>query len=331
MSYLALIVGFSLLGVAAYDAVVTTISTTSAGGPLTSRVGHGYWRVAHRLARGPTSHLLTAAGPAVLVITIGIWLLLLWLGWTLVFAADPSAVVASATHEPATWVERDYFAGFIAFTLGVGDYVPVGAPWQLLSVVATISGLGLTTAAITYLVPVVTAATQRGQQAATIAALGGDAYAIVRSAYHDGSVRYLEPVLLSTTDQLLLTAERYLTYPILHYFHPRSPETELRLQLAALSDALTLVEHGLAESVGRPHPASISGVRAAIDQLLDRAQITSTSDPTPLHLAPLREAGLEVVEEEIFARRIASSADQRGRLASYAAESKWKRPLVKTP
>lgn len=324
VSILVLLAGLVTIGLTAWDAVATTLSNTTAAGPLTGRLTQWGWRVAHRLARRPTSPILAAAGPLLLVATLGIWLLLLWAGWTLVFSADATAVVSSATGEPADWSQRAYFAGFTTFTLGVGDYIPVSAPWQLATVVATVSGLALTTAGITYVIPVVSAATERSAQAANIAGLGDTAQDIVLSAYHDESVRFLEPALRQLTPALLLTAERHLAYPVLHYFHPRSPRVELRVQLAILDDALTLVESGLADEVQRPHPAAISGLRAAISHLLDRADVAEVA-PRPLRLQPLRDAGLPVTAEATFAGRTEELAEHRGRVAAYAAESKWQR------
>lgn len=86
------------------------------------------------------------------MLTLGTWLLLLWAGWTLVFSASPEAVLQDPEGVPADGWARAYFAGFSVFTLGVGDYVPNGPVWQLLTVVAVVSGLALTTMAITYLV-----------------------------------------------------------------------------------------------------------------------------------------------------------------------------------
>jgi hypothetical protein len=325
VSLLVLLTGLGAVGFAAWDAVATTLSNTTAGGPLTSRLTRSGWRVAHRLARRPTSPLLAAVGPLLLIVTVGTWLFLVWAGWTLIFSADATAVVSSITREPADWSQRAYFAGFTMFTLGIGDYVPASAPWQLATVFATISGLALTTAAITYLIPVVAAATDRSTQAASIAGLGATPHAIVLNSYHDRSVRFLEPVLLQLTQGLLLTAERHLAYPILHYFHPRSPQVELRIQLAALDDALILVQYGLGEEVERPHPAAISGLRSAIGQLLDRADVTATATPPPLQLQPLREAGLPVTDDASFAEHSEWLAEHRGRVSGYACESKWQR------
>ncbi|HSK24125.1 MAG TPA: potassium channel family protein [Egicoccus sp.] len=326
MNVWLVLLGGALLALAAYDVIVTTISTTSAGGPLTSRFGRAWWRVAHLAARRPTSRWLSSAGPVILLGTIGLWLLLMWSGWTLVFAADTSAVVSGTSQAPADWWSRVYYTGFTIFTLGVGDYVPAGAPWQVLTVLASASGLAVTTASITYLIPVVTAATQRAQLAARIEVMGGDAHALVANLYHDGSVAQFGALLPELTDRLLQTGERHLAYPILHYFHPRTVRTELRIQLAALDDAVTLVQSGLAPEVGRPHPATLRAARSAIAHLLERAHVADAGAAPPLELDPLRAAGVPVVSDAAFADAVSGLADHRLRVAGYAAESKWQRP-----
>lgn len=224
-------------------------------------------------------------------------------------------------------MERAYFVGFTSFTLGIGDYVPAAGPWQLATVCATISGLALTTAAITYLIPVVSAVTERSVQAATIAGLGSGPHGIVVNAYRGGSLRFLEPVFGQLAQELRRTAERQLSYPLLQYFHPGSSQTELRVQLASLDDALVLIEHGLGSEVVRPHPVAMASLRSAIAQLVERAVPAPASrPPPPLQLQPLREAGLPVVDETSFAERCERVVEHRARVAGYAAESKWPRP-----
>ncbi|MEX2549157.1 MAG: ion channel [Nitriliruptoraceae bacterium] len=172
MTVLLLLAGLVLLAMVAYDALATTLSVGAAAGPLTSRLARGWWRFARRLAGRPDSPVIVSAGPVVLLLTIGVWLGLLWAGWTLVFAADPEAVISTATRAPASGWSRVYFTGFTVFTLGVGDYIPQGQPWEILTAIASVSGLGLVTLAITYLMPVVSSVTARRAQANTIAGMG---------------------------------------------------------------------------------------------------------------------------------------------------------------
>lgn len=159
MSLVTIVAGLGLLGVLAYDALSTTLGMTTPAGPLTARTARRWWQLARRLARGPHSLLLSVTGPFILVMTFTTWVLLLWAGWTLVFSAVPEAVVSSASGAPADTLSRIYFAAYTTFTLGIGDYVPQGGVWQLATSLSVISGLALTTTAITYLVPVVTAVT----------------------------------------------------------------------------------------------------------------------------------------------------------------------------
>lgn len=317
-----LALGGVLLTLVFYDAVVTTLATSNAAGPLTARLGRDYWRLSRRLASGPRSVVAISAGPVVLLLTVGAWLLLLWAGWGLVFAAEPSAVVSRPGGEPADAWSRVYFAGFVTFTLGVGDYAPAGGAWQVLTVVATMSGLGLTTAAISYFVPVVSAVTERRKQASHIAAHGQDAAELVLTGWHDHSLSHLEQLLPQIADGLLLTAERHVSYPILHYFQPSSLDQDLRVQMMTLDDAVSLLALGI-EPAGRPHPATLRITRAAIEQLVERAAHTRGTGPTPPapDLGRLREAGLPTVDDDTFARRLEGLAEHRRSVATHAAES----------
>lgn len=94
MTALLVLAGVAILLVVAVDMVSTTLVTTRRAGPLTGSLAHALWRLARRVATGPRSVVVLWSGPAVLLLTVGTWLLGLWLGWTLIFSASPGAVVA---------------------------------------------------------------------------------------------------------------------------------------------------------------------------------------------------------------------------------------------
>jgi hypothetical protein len=320
-----LVLGAAVLALTSVDAVATVVVPWAGGGPLTARLARGWWVAAHRLARRPDARVLTTAGPVVVLTTIGVWLALVWIGWTLVFASDASAVVTDPGAVPADLAGRAYFAGFTTFTLGVGDLVPVGVPWRLLTVVASASGLALTTAAITYLTPVLSAVVERRKQAATIAALGDGPYEPLVRAHHGGSLRVLEPLLTQLNDDLGLTSQRHLAYPVLHVFHPTEPTQDLRARLADLDDTLTVLTAGIdPDRAELPHPLVVAATQRTIEQLVARgARLHDRREPRPLDLEPLRAAGLPVVDDDTFATRLAAVRDRRAVVAAYAAESPW--------
>ncbi|WP_052666054.1 potassium channel family protein [Nitriliruptor alkaliphilus] len=323
MSVWMLPVGVLLLGTVTYDALSTTVVASSAGGPLTSRVARAVWSIVGRFAR-PGSVTMRLSGPVVVVLTVGTWLLLLWSGWALIFSSSPDAVVTFLDGEPADGWSRVYYAGFTIFTLGVGDVVPNGPPWQMLTGFAVASGLALTTLAITYFIPVVTAVTVRRAQANSIAGLGASPHEIVLRSWHEGSFRWVEAQLPRLAEQVLQTAERHLAYPILHYFHSASPRTDLAIQLHALDEAVTILEAGVTEP-SRPHPQALAHFRHATTQLLDNLDLDLASARTPaaIDLAPLRDAGIPTVDDATFADQLDRLLEHRRRLSAFAAESVW--------
>lgn len=319
-----ILAGIAMLATVVFDAISTTLRIDAAAGPLTSRLGAGWWRIARRLATRPDSPVIVSAGPVVVLLTIAGWLGLLWAGWTLVFAADPDAVISSTTREAASGWSRVYFAGFTAFTLGVGDYVPNGQPWEVLTAVAVVSGLGLTTLAITYLVPVVSAVAAWRVQANTIAGMGDTPEDIVIAGLRDDRFPFFEHRLQALSDSILQTAERHLFYPVLHYFHGAERHVDLRTQAFVLDETVTLLQHGVADDV-RPHPAVLDGMRHAITQLVERGtdEPSGLTPPAPPDVDALRQAGIPTVDDDTFEQSVAGLADHRRRLAHFANESLW--------
>lgn len=64
-----LLVGAGLLLIVGFDALSATLSIGAAAGPLTSRLGPGWWRMARRLAARPDPPIIVSTGPVV-VLTI---------------------------------------------------------------------------------------------------------------------------------------------------------------------------------------------------------------------------------------------------------------------
>lgn len=315
--------GVALLALLAHDVVSTTLAVGAAAGPLTSRIGRGWWRVARRLSSGPRSPLVTWAGPTVLILTVSVWMALLWGGWILIFSSSPDAVVSAESGEPADGWSRVYYAAFTVFTLGVGDYVPQGPAWQVATSVAVASGLALVTMGITYLMPVVNAVTSRRTQASSISGLGDDAVGIVVGGWHDGSFDELVKALPQLASEVLNTAERHLSYPVVHFFHSAERHVDLRVKVAELDEAVSVLMHGVGDDVA-PAPQDLRRLRHAVKELVDRADVPAAEEPPePPDLQRVRDAGIPTVDDVTFERRLADEREHRRRLAGYASESLW--------
>jgi hypothetical protein len=235
------VLGALLVLAIAYDGARTTLSA-SASGPITRRLSGGVWRLllfVHR--RSPRHAMLERAGTWIMLLLILTWVVLAWAGWTLLFCATPDAVMNSTTKLAAGFFDRVYFAGFTLTTLGVGDFTPKGAIWQLLAVAAAGNGLLLFTMSITYAIPIISGATEKRQLALAINTMGESPLAICRNTVGDGDFDALRSQCEQIEVAIANAGQQHLAYPILHYFHSADTMTALPLALARLDQTLTIV------------------------------------------------------------------------------------------
>ncbi|MFP4312664.1 MAG: ion channel [Nitriliruptoraceae bacterium] len=327
MHLIVVLAGLATVGLVLYDAFITTLSASTASGPITGRVGRLLWSGLHRSASSPHSRVLAVAGPFIVATILVLWILGLWTGWSVVFAAAPDAVVDADTGNPVDLWGRVYYAGFALSTLGVGDVVAVGTPWRILTVVATLTGFVLLTTAVSFLIPVTTAVTDAQQQAMVLHALGRTAQDIVLHCWDCRSFAAATGHLEQLTYQLSRTTRQFLAYPVLYYFHSTQRATSIELGTAALNEAVLLLEHGIHEDVRLP-PPTVTALRRCLRELAHVAGAGSFVDPAehpppPPDLAPLRRAGIPTVPPEEFRSKIDGRNERRALLA-FVTDAGWR-------
>ena len=92
MTVVLLSLGALLVFSALVDVAWTTVAAGSGAGPLSGRLGRTLWRGALALhGRRPSGPLLSAAGVAIVLAVLLMWITLVLLGWLLV-RADRSMV-----------------------------------------------------------------------------------------------------------------------------------------------------------------------------------------------------------------------------------------------
>ena len=329
MTVVLIAFGALLVAVAVADAVITTLSAGNGGGPLTSRLARLTWRALRAVVRGRgESRLLSYAGTAVLLVTVLTWVVLLWTGWTLIFASTDAAVVDSTTSAPASVGARVYYAGFVVFTLGVGDFVPGSGTWQIATAAASFLGLFLITLSITYLVSVVSAAVTRRQLARCVHLSGETGADIVLNHWTGEQVSSQFDSLAQTlTAQVLQTTQQHLAYPVLHHFHAADPASSAPRAIAALDDALLLLSEGLDEQA-RPSSDTLARLRRAIEHYTSTVHSGGhqPQDPPLPDLSPLRDAGVPVVDDAAFGAAYGAHAGRRQHLDALIRADAWTWP-----
>jgi hypothetical protein len=295
-------------------------------GPITKRVAHLQWELLLILHRRVRSHgLLVAGGLGVFVFTLAVWVVALWAGWVLVFNGDRT-IIDAATRMQADEADLIYFTGYTIFTLGTGDFIPNGALWQVLTPIASLTGLFVVTLAITYLVQVIQALTHKRQVALRISAMGTSGVSMVRNMCGPDDAGGFSAHLQALTEALATLQQQLLSYPVLHYMHTRKRSLAIAPAVAALDEALSIFEQGIdrGPAIDRGTFRPIRQVITELLETLDSAFIDAAeTPPAPPALERLRGAGLPVVEDAAFRARMAKLGERRQLLCGWVEADGW--------
>jgi hypothetical protein len=303
MSILLLVLGVGIVVFVLVDVLWSTI-TLRGEGPILAFVSNTLWWVLLWIHRRKANHvLLSLAGIGTVTLVFSLWVLLFWMGWTLIFLADPGSVVDSLDGTPADLASTIYYTGYTLFTLGVGDFRPQGAVWQIVTPLATLTGFFLITLTIAYLIPLVSSAVEERGLAAYIQSLGGTSDGLLRQSWNGENFGLLEQHLMALLPMIHRNGQQHLQYPVLFYFHSRDPKTALTLRLAALDEALIILEYAVPREV-RPDQATLHALRIAISRYLETIRIQFLDEeerlaPPSRGLDGLREAGIPVQPESL--------------------------------
>ena len=325
MSILALVLLLFVL----WDAFVTVFSTNGAG-PLTTLWTQGIWRgllVIHH--RRPIHRVLAVTGPAMLVMVILAWYLLIGLGWLLLFSTAAETVVVSSTRAPTDIWQKAYFVGATISSLGYGDLVPSAFPWTLCANIAALSATVVLTTALSYVLAVLSAAIERKMLAEGIFAVGSNVSEFVDRAWGRHSQGELNNHLLRLSSDIDAHAHKYLSYPILEFFHSSNPCKSPIRAVLTFSDALFLVTHGVAPEL-RPPRSILQVVDSSISNY---AELTSSGwlrtgqidEPVPDKLTrqTLRDIGLDTVSEAEFQAALEDYLPRRNQLLALCRNDGW--------
>lgn len=307
------VLGAFLLVVVVADLLWTTLWVEGGAGPLTARLMAWEWTGIRTIADShPTIRSLS--GPVILVSSLFVWIVLLWAGWTLVFAGAPYPVIDTVAGGPVSWIDRLYFTGYTVFTLGNGDFAPRGGVWQLVTILTTASGMLFVTLIVTYILSVLDAVTQKRAFATGVSGLGRHSDEIVADSWTGDAFEGLELPLNTFTEQLNTLAANHKAYPLLHYFHsPEAAKAPTR-SIAVLDETLLILRFAIPEQ-DRPSDVIVTTARASVDTYLE---ILSTAfiepadrTPPPPDLSAIRNAGVPTLSADTFEASVAEMEPRR--------------------
>lgn len=240
VTLLATLAGAILIIVALGD-IFQTLFHPSGKGSLSRNLIYGVWKATRPVvSRYPRT--LQLAGPLGFLATLATWAVMLALGWALIywphlpngFSFDPGM----NPSDNAGFIDALYFSIVSLATLGYGDIVP-DAKWiRIIAPAQALTGFGLLTASITWLLLVFPALSYRRAFADQILLLRNTESEMGTPVTNLDSDT-VQQILGEVTSQLVTIRGDLIKFPIGYYFHSRDEQAELSVIMPYL---LELVE-----------------------------------------------------------------------------------------
>ncbi len=300
MNYWIFIPGVLIVGLVLNDVFVTTLAPRGTGS-VTERLRAWLWRFFHWVCRGKgTNKLLNYAGMFTVSAWLLGWLLMLWVGSSLILISAPTSVVLSSTKVTASALDKIYFMGYVLSTMGLGDFQPNGNEWKLFVSVFSFSGFIILTLGITYIVPVLSAEMRKRQTSVYIHSLGTSPDDILLNAWNGEDFSRLSKHFETITQMIMEQSQNHVAYPVLHNFHSHLRRECIYINLAALDEALTILILYLPDEV-KPAKQDIYPLRYAITDFLHTLQEAfikpSENAPGPIELEKLKHFKIPLKQE----------------------------------
>lgn len=236
------------------------------GGPLNRRQNRLLWRTFRRITPERREQWLSYGAPLMVGWTLIFWVLLLILGFTLVYLPWIDTFLVSPGSLRTPVLEAFYFSAYTASTLGFGDVVANEESLRLLGPVQATIGFALVSVSVTYLLSTYREVLQKHTTAAVISGWL-DANEVTglgdtRSLPADAVDRWASDV----DSSLRKVLEAHFLYPILHYFRASKEDSALPVQVARL---VALRGTETPAWVGEECP-SLRALFATVDDYLER-------------------------------------------------------------
>jgi hypothetical protein len=290
--------GAVLIAISVIDVFLTVLYARSSAGLIAPFLSKGTWRLFRFVSFPLGQHqgsLLSFAGPIILVLIAAAWVLLLVLGFALLFWPElGSGLKKGIGPTPTGFITALYYSGFCLSTLGIGDIAPSSDATRLLSVVQAVLGFSFFTLTITYYLSVYSALHRRNTLASILHHMTsgqGDARLYVVSLGAGGSATAAARDFSDLASRTADLVEAHTFYPVLHFFHFRHLRYATPRMALLLLDAAALVKT-LPISGGGKLQGSASQLETAVRDLLERLTETFISSSPGKY--PPGEEDLEV-------------------------------------
>ncbi|AFZ32271.1 Ion transport 2 domain protein [Gloeocapsa sp. PCC 7428] len=255
MGWLSQVVGTGLVVLALADIYMTVLYPRGERGIISVPLARGLWQV-FRFSAGfvrKRDRILSYMGPTLLVATIAMWVLLLVVGFALIYwSALGTEIQMEGKETPTDFATAIYYSGYSLVTLGTGDITPQTGTYRLLMILESILGFSVFTVTLTFLQSVYNQLMQRNIFALSLHHRTGrtaDAAVMLARMGSSGSFdSSTHQDLTNIAQNLLNLLESNHSYPALGYFRLQESYYALARVIFLAMDTVTLIKSALDEN-----------------------------------------------------------------------------------
>lgn len=299
--YLYLVIGVFILLFSIYDFFFTTLSGSGAGF-IAEHVSIFSNKVVQLSVKSFGRSAYKIQGLFVNLMVLTVWILLVWLGLFLVYSWNPEAITNS-TGRVANAVERLYFTSYILSTLGLGNFKPTSAFFEVITSVFSFFGFIFFTSSMTYFISVSSALVNKRTLAKNINSLGQNPQQIVKKLLSMDSF-YSYQQFLDLQGKIDKHAVNHHAYPVVHFYTEAEPKNCVSLNLTRLDEALSILigstEGGNLREELEPLRSSITSFLQSLDKNFSKSMPTIKN---PIDRSKFSYEGKALENEDLENRR----------------------------
>lgn len=243
--------GAALVLLALADVFLTVLHPRADAGIVSPRLNRATWtlfRAASRPFRRRREFILCYAGPLLLATTVIVWVVMLVVGFALIYWPALGREIMEAGDTPRDIATALYFSGSSLTTLGFGDVLPQTPAYRLLAVAEAGIGFSVVTLSLTYFLSIYSALVRRNAFALELdfaSGCSGDAAELLLRMTGGEGMSQAKGEFATMGRELLYLLQTHHSFPAIHYFRRREAAyATARVALLTL-DAASLVRSAL--------------------------------------------------------------------------------------
>ncbi len=317
MSYVFYILGIAITLYTLLDIIWTTLWVDGGAGWLTDRITTGIWR---GLLKADSTFLKNISGPLILTVILFTWFFLLWLGATVFFAGDLSAIVNSSSNESISWYQLPYYSGFVVFTLGIGDFTPQTTLFQIATALFSGIGMLMLTFGASYILSIVSAVVEKRTFARNITGIGENSEEFLTTVWNGEDFHQLDDMLADINSQITQYTQQIQAFPLLQYYHSEDIEKTSTVAMAVVYEAALVLRYGIKEE-GLVNTTLVQATIKSIHNFIDTSiegygnlfEDFEETPPKP-NLRNLSHTSMPLISEKEYLNNIERYEDKRNQL-----------------